>query len=80
MIKIGQFSTSANSSIVLAGRIALHLRNQKAEKLLPLQKRFCTSNNLGSRVVFIESLLLLYTLGKIEYDAESDKIIFDENT
>jgi len=80
MIRIGQFSTPANTSLILAARIGLHLRNQKSESLLGLQKRFCASANPGSRIVFAESLLLLYALGRIGFDNETDRISYNENT
>ncbi|SFH61897.1 hypothetical protein SAMN05216299_1392 [Nitrosospira sp. Nsp14] len=80
MIKIGQFSTPENTSLVLGARIGLHLRNQKSESLLTLQKRFCGSATPGARVVFTESLLLLYALGKLTFDHATDTIFYNENT
>jgi hypothetical protein len=79
MIKIGQFSTLENTSIFFAAKIGLHLKNQKSETLLSLQKRFCSSSDPGLCVVFSESLLILYTLGKISFDATADKIFYCEN-
>ena len=79
MIRFGQFSTPTNSSVLLAARIGLHLRNQKSETLLKLQKRFCASANPGIRVVFTESILLLYALKKITFDKNSDLIYYNEN-
>lgn len=80
MIKIGQFSTPYNSSLILAARIGLHLRNQKSESLLSLQKRFCAAADPGRRVVFSEGLLILYALGKISFDKNTDKVVYCENT
>jgi hypothetical protein len=79
VIKIGQFTTPNNSTIIFAAKLALHLRNQKSEALLTLQKRYCNPPASGRRVVFTESLLLLFALGKISFDLESDRIIFNEN-
>ena len=80
MILIGQFSTPQNSSLLLASRIGLHLRNQKSESLLTLQKRFCAEATPGVRVTFTESLLLLFALDKISFDPETDRVVFNENT
>lgn len=80
MIRIGQFSTPDNSAIVLSAKIALHLRNQKSESLLVLQKRFCSSSCSDRRIVFVESLILLYALSKISFDSATDRIVFNENT
>lgn len=80
MIKIGQFTTPENSSLLHAAKMALHLRNQKSEKLLSLQKRFCADANPGGRVVFVESLVLLYALDRISYDGDLDRIVYRENT
>ena len=80
MIRIGQFSTPANTSLILAARMGLHLRNQKSESLLTFQKRFCTSASPGDRIVFTESLLLLYALGKLTFDNATDRIYYNENT
>lgn len=80
MIKIGQFSTLENTSLILAGRIGLHLKNQKSEALLSLQKRFCAAADPGMRIVFSESLLVLYALGKISFNTTTDKVNYCENT
>jgi len=80
MIRIGQFSTPQNSSLFLASRIGLHLRNQKSEPLLALQKRFCSDATLGIRATFTESLLLLFALNKISFDLETDRVVFNENS
>jgi len=80
MIRIGQFSTPQNSSLFLASRIGLHLRNQKSESLLALQKRFCSEATPGVRVTFTESLLLLFALDKISFDSETDRVVFNENS
>lgn len=79
MIRIGQFSTPQNSSLYLASRIGLHLRNQKSESLLTLQKRFCASATPGIRTTFTESLLLLFALGKLNFDPETDRLVYHEN-
>jgi|GEM_PF-3430481 hypothetical protein len=79
MIKIGQFSTFGNASIFYAAKIGLHLKNQRSEKILSLQKRFCSEATPSSRVVFSESLLILFSLGKISFDAESDRVVYSEN-
>lgn len=80
MIRVGQFTTPENSSLLLAGRIGLHLRNQKSELLLTLQKRFCAAAQPGSRTVFTESLILLYALGRLTFDPETDRVIYHEDT
>jgi hypothetical protein len=80
MIRIGQFSTPQNSSLLLASRIGLHLRNQKSEPLLALQKRFCSDAMPGIRTTFTESLLLLFALNKISFDLETDRVVFNENS
>lgn len=80
MIRIGQFSTPQNSSLFLASRIGLHLRNQKSEPLLMLQKRFCAGAIPGIRTTFTESLLLLFALGKLSFDSETDRVVFNENS
>jgi hypothetical protein len=80
MIRIGQFSTPHNSSLFLASRIGLHLRNQKSESLLALQKRFCSEATPGVRTTFTESLILLFALGKVSFDPETDRVVYDEDT
>lgn len=80
MIRIGQFSTPQNSSLFLASRIGLHLRNQKSEPLLALQKRFCSDATPGIRTTFTESLLLLFALNKISFDLETDRVVFNETS
>lgn len=80
MIRIGQFSTPQNSSLFLASRIGLHLRNQKSEPLLALQKRFCSEATPGARTTFTESLILLFALGKVFFDPETDRVVYDENS
>lgn len=72
MIKIGQFTTTENSSLLLASRVAIHLKNQKSEKLTSLQKRYCNSNKINSSTVLTESLIILYSLGKITYNPIDD--------
>jgi len=79
MIELGQFSTLQNTSFIHAAKLALHLRNQHSEKLLSLQKRFCNGVNVESRVVFAESLLILFALGRIDFDSDSDLVIYSEN-
>jgi hypothetical protein len=79
MIRIGQFSTPQNSSLLLAGRIGLHLRNQKSDSLLTLQKRFCSDATPGIRTTFTESLILLFALGKVSFDPQTDQVVYDEN-
>lgn len=79
MIRLGQFSSPENNSLLTIGRIGLHLRNQKAESLLSLQKRFCPQSSPGERIIFVESLLALYALGKIRFDQDSDQIEYCEN-
>lgn len=79
MIKFGQFTNPDNSAVFFAAKLALHLRNQKSESLLVLQKRFCNPPRPGRRLIFSESLILLYALGKITFDIETDRIVFNEN-
>ncbi|HFT8573122.1 hypothetical protein F9C43_27005 [Pseudomonas aeruginosa] len=79
MVRLGQFSTLQNTSLIHAARLALHLRNQRSEKLLSLQKRFCHGVNVESRVVFSESLLVLFALGKIDFYPEADLVIYRED-
>jgi hypothetical protein len=79
MIKIGQFSTPQNSGLVMAAKVGLHLKNQKTETLLNLQKRFCSSSNPEVRVVFTEGILVLFSLGRIEFDAETDRVLYRED-
>lgn len=79
MIRIGQFSTPENSSLVLASKIGLHLRSQKSEPLLTLQKRFCTGVTPGVRTTFTESLILLFALGKLTFEADNDRVTYHEN-
>lgn len=79
MIRIGQFSTPKNSSIFLACRIGLHLKNQKSESLLALQKRFCSDLTPGIRITFTESLVLLFALGKVSFDQDNDRVVFNED-
>jgi hypothetical protein len=80
MIRISQFSTPQNSSLFLASQIGLHLRNQKSESLLMLQKRFCICASPGIRTTFTESLMLLFALGKLSFDSETDRVVFNENS
>lgn len=80
MIRIGQFSTIDNASLLFAAKLGLHLKHQGEEALPSLQKRFCSSSAPGVRVVFLESLLILYALGKISFDSGSDKVSYRENT
>ena len=80
MIRIGQFATPQNAALVLAGRIGLHLKNQKSEKLLSLQKRCCSGMNIGERVIFTESLVLLYAVGRVTFDSKEDRFFYNENT
>lgn len=80
MIRIGQFSTPQNSSLILAGRIGLHLKNQKSEPLLALQKRFCANATPGIRTTFTESLILLFAIGKLSFDPETDRVTYHENS
>lgn len=79
MIEIGQFSTPDNSALIMAASIGLHLKNQKSEKVLALQKRFCAQANPGGRIVFVESLILLFSLGKIYFDSNLDRIVYRED-
>lgn len=79
MIKVGQFSTPQNSAIFLAGKIGLHLRNQKSESLMTLQKRFCANQTPGIRTTFTESLILLFALGKLSFDSKTDRVVYNEN-
>ncbi len=80
MIRIGQFSTPQNSSLFLATRIGLHLRNQKSESLLALQKRYCSEATPGIRTTFTESLILLFALGKVSFDPQTDRVVYDEDS
>lgn len=79
MIKIGQFTTNENSSLLLASKIAIHLRNQKYEKITSLQKRYCSSNKGSNSTVLIESLIILFSLGKITYNPIDDSVSYNEN-
>lgn len=79
MIKIGQFSSPQNSGLVMAAKVGLHLKNQKIETLLKLQKRFCLLSSPEVRVVFTEGILILFSLGRIYFDAETDQVVYRED-
>lgn len=79
MIKITQFSTQTNSPIALAGKIGIHLKNQKIDKFTNLQKRFANSELGGNREAFIEAMITLFGLGRIKYYPEQDRVEYHEN-
>lgn len=79
MIKLDQFSSEKNSTIILAGKIGAHLKNQNGEKLTALSKRFANPELGGNREIFTEALIALYILGRIDFSSETDRIEYHEN-
>lgn len=63
----------------MAAKVGLHLKNQKTETLLNLQKRFCLSSSPQIRTVFTEGIIVLFSLGIIDFDAENDRVVYREN-
>jgi len=74
MIRINQFYNPEENSLSIAGEIGLHLKSQQAEKLNTLMTTFIRRHMKGGNTLFVESLLLLYALGKIRYNSVSDEI------
>ena len=74
MIRITQFYDPEDNTLIVAGEIGLHLKSQQSEKLNNLMTTFIRRHMRGGNTLFVESLLLLYALGKIKYNQMSDEI------
>ncbi|MBM9547451.1 hypothetical protein JWG40_10520 [Leptospira sp. 201903074] len=74
MIKIERYFNFKENPITLAGEIGLSLKFNSQinmnELILDFSKRYPTS----FESLFNEAIILLYSLGKIEYDAQSDTL------